>query len=503
MTHSTPTYEPPRLEPLAAGRINCTAFGSKAGFCDAIDGVPVAELLAAHGSPLFVFSERALRQAYRRAHAAFSRRYRNAQFAWSYKTNYLKAVCSVFHGEGAWAEVVSDFEYEKARALGIPGQHIIFNGPHKSRDILRRALGEGARIQADNLDELMLIEEIAVEDNIIGADISLRLYLDAGVRPVWSKFGFNLEDDEAWRAARRLRHGGVVRVSGLHTHLGTFILDANAYRIAAVKLTRFARRLREELGFEITTLNLGGGFASRNVLHGQVAPAEEVTPSFDEYAEAISQGILENLSPGQPLPQLLLETGRALVDEAGYLLTTVVANKRNRRFANLPASGANAKAPPVNSAHSTPGGPAVVVDAGVHLLYTANWYRQKILPAQPLPGQLEPTTVYGCLCMNIDVLQEATPLPALSTGDALVIHPAGAYNITQSMQFITYRPRVVMVMEDGTVEVIREREDLAYVEALDRVPGKLAQTHPGKESVVKFPAAANRNNLRPARAAGA
>jgi len=476
MNPPNPVYEPPRIEPLAAGRMNCSAFGTRAGFCDTIAGVPVEELIATHGSPLFVFSERTLRQTYRRAHAAFARRYPKMNFAWSYKTNYLKSICSVFHGEGALAEVVSDFEYEKARALGIPGENIIFNGPHKPREILRRALHEGARIQVDNLDELMAIEEIVGEEGIVAPKISLRVYCDAGIRPVWSKFGFNLEDGEAFRAARRLRHGGLVSLTGLHTHLGTFILDASAYRIAATKLMQFSRRLREELGFEIDTLNLGGGFASRNVLHGQQQPAEEIVPSFDEYAEAISKGILENLAPEAEPPQLYLETGRALVDEAGYLLASVVATKRNRRFADVTVSAPKAKSPP-QAAMSQPGGPAVIVDAGVHLLYTSNWYRQKILPARLHSGSPEPTTIYGCLCMNIDVMQEATPLPGLSVGDALVIHPAGAYNITQSMQFITYRPRVVMVMEDGTVEVIRERENLAHIESLERLPEKLAKVN--------------------------
>ena len=308
---------------------------------------------------------------------------------------------------------------------------------------------------------------------------------------MWSKFGFNLEDGEAFRAARRLRHGGLVNLTGLHTHLGTFILDTNAYRLAAAKLMLFARRLRDELGFEIDALNLGGGFASCNTLHGQLQPAEEVVPSFDEYAEAISKGILENLAPEETPPQLFLETGRALVDEAGYLLTSVVASKRNRRFSELTLSAPKAKAP-AHAAMSQPGSPAVIVDAGVHLLYTANWYRQKIIPARPHSGSPEPTTIYGCLCMNIDVLQEAAPLPGLSVGDALVIHPAGAYNLTQSMQFITYRPRVVMVMADGTVEVIRERENLAHIERLERLPERLKtnqddEKHSTTLSSVAFP----------------
>lgn len=465
-------YEPPRIETLEVGRMNRTAYGAQTDYCAEIEGVPVSELLEQHGSPLFVFSERKLRETYRQAQAAFSKRYPNVQFAWSYKTNYLKAICNVFHEEGAWAEVVSEFEYQKARALGIPGKQIIFNGPHKPRAILRQALREGARIQVDHLEELLMIEELVSEEEIHAPAISLRVYLDAGIRPVWSKFGFNLDDGEAWRTAQRLHHGGILKLSGLHTHIGTYILDPGAYRMAARKLITFAQKLKRELDIEIDTLNLGGGFASRNTLHGQYLPAEQVVPGFDAYAEAISEGILDHLLPGQVPPKLLLETGRALVDEAGYLLTTVVANKVNRLYAEVTSVPVQSKASAVALSELAPtrGSHALLLDAGVHLLYAANWYRFKIVPARRTPGMPTPTTLYGCLCMNIDVIQEATPLPALSPGDALVIHPVGAYNLTQSMQFIAYRPRVVMIMEDRRVEVIREREDLRYVEEMERMP---------------------------------
>jgi diaminopimelate decarboxylase len=117
---------------------------------------------------------------------------------------------------------------------------------------------------------------------------------------------------------------------------------------------------------------------------------------------------------------------------------------------------------------------ALVLDAGINLLYTTAWYQPKILPARPCLDAPEPTTVFGCLCMNIDVIREDAPLPSLTTGDEVVIHPVGAYNITQSMQFITYRPAVVMIDSERHVHVIRRRENLDYVQALEAVPGHLA-----------------------------
>jgi diaminopimelate decarboxylase len=434
-----------------------------------------------HGSPLFVFSEAMLRAKYREAHRAFSRRYPDVQFAWSYKTNYLNAICRVFHEEGAIAEVVSEFEYDKARQNGIPGHDIIFNGPLKSREILERAANEGAMIQVDNLDELLLLGEIASRpDRSKPIAIALRVYLNTGTHAVWSKFGFNADNGEALRAVRRLLQMPGLKLQGFHAHIGTFILDPDAYRKSSAMLVRLALEA-ERLGAEpIRYLNVGGGFASRARLHYQYLSPEQVTPSFDRYAEAICDTITQAWPAGRPLPRLYLETGRALVDEAGYLISTVVAVKR-RPIVGVPllsevltAYGKGTTALGAAPAHEADR-PALVIDAGVNLLYTTAWYLPSILPAKACVDVPAPTTIYGCLCMNIDVIREEAPLPGLTTGDQVVLHPVGAYNITQSMQFITYRPAVVMIGLDGAVHVIRRRENLAYVQELEEVPEHLTQ----------------------------
>ena len=95
----------------------------------------VHDILKEFGSPVYVISEPCIRKTYRTAYKAFSTRYPRVQFAWSYKTNYMNAVCKIFHSEGAWAEVVSGFEYSKAIENGISGDQIIFNGPENQKKI--------------------------------------------------------------------------------------------------------------------------------------------------------------------------------------------------------------------------------------------------------------------------------------------------------------------------------------------------------------------------------
>ena len=102
-------YERPIIKKLENSMPN--KFGMRTEFkpMTHIDGVAVKEMIAEHGSPLFVISESTIRKTYRAAKRAFTTRYPKVQFAWSYKTNYLNAVCNTFHQEGSWAEVVSGF----------------------------------------------------------------------------------------------------------------------------------------------------------------------------------------------------------------------------------------------------------------------------------------------------------------------------------------------------------------------------------------------------------
>ncbi len=409
---------------------------------DAIEGVPIKELVEQFGSPLFVFSERILRQKYREAKAALDSVYPNVQFGWSYKTNYLNAICKVFHEEGSIAEVVSEFEYQKARALGIPGNQIIFNGPYKSQKSLEVAVSEGAQIHVDHFDEIADIEEIAKKLNQV-AKIGIRLNMNSGIYPVWSRFGFNLECGQAWAAVRRIAQSQHLKIGGLHCHIGTFILDPAAYGRTAEKLSQFMRETESLVGYNLDYLDLGGGFASRSHLKGIYQPPEVVVPSPQAYAEALVKP-LEWLKSRTPVTKLIMELGRHLVDEAGYLITSVVADKL------LPD-----------------GRRSYVLDAGVNLLYTSTWYKFKIELENENNSVSEPSILFGPLCMNIDIVDEAIMLPRLERFERLILSPVGAYNVTQWMQFIQYRPAVVMIDQSGSPRVIRRAENLDDINRME------------------------------------
>jgi diaminopimelate decarboxylase len=442
-------YERPMIQRLNTGLMG--KFGSKTDFAPVthLDNNPVTELVQKFGSPLFVLSERGIRQAYRDASRAFKTRYPKVQFAWSYKTNYLNAVCNVFHQEGSWAEVVSGFEYEKAQANGVPGNKIIFNGPDKSREDLEKAIRNRSLIHIDHLDELYVLRELA-EQLALRPQVAIRVNMDTGVYPIWDRFGFNYESGEAWDAVSKIIQSACMDLVGLHCHIGTFMLTPSAYGIAATKLSELALKVKKNFNVKVTYLDLGGGFASKNTLKGSYLQGVDASPGFDQYAETITMAILNSGFKEEELPLLVLETGRALIDEAGYLLGSVVSNKR-----------------------LTDGRRATILDFGVNILFTSFWYDHRISPAGPVGQSQEHTVLYGPLCMNIDVIRENISFPLLKKDDQVVVHCVGAYNMTQWMQFITLRPAVVMIGMDEVPYLVRSRETTSDVQQGENVPAHL------------------------------
>ncbi|MDP4267354.1 MAG: diaminopimelate decarboxylase, partial [Bacteroidota bacterium] len=220
--------------------------------------------------------------------------------------------------------------------------------------------------------------------------------------------------------------------------------------MAINKLADLMIGIKNKYNHYVSYVDLGGGFTSKNTLKGAFFPGVDTNISFDEYAEAIANALIANKFDHEHLPLLILESGRALIDDAGFLVGTVLANKR-----------------------LSLGKRATIIDAGVNILFTSLWYDHKFTPAQEFTQYYEDTIIYGPLCMNIDIIRENMCLPLLNRGDNYVIHNVGAYNMTQWMQFISLRPKIVMIDTESNVHIIRENESMNSITALERLPEHL------------------------------
>ena len=295
-----------------------------------------------------------------------------------------------------------------------------------------------------------MLSDICQTKNI-EARVAIRVNMDIGIYPKWDRFGFNYENGEAWDAINRIMVNPKLKLMGLHTHIGTYIMSVDAYRIAATKLADLACNISAKFDHFISYIDMGGGFASKNTLKGAYLSGEDTTPSFDEYAEAITSGIINSPIKPDKLPALILETGRALIDNSGFITGTVIANKR-----------------------LSDGRRATIVNVGVNLLFTSFWYDHKIHPVHNHSGMVEETIIFGPLCMNIDVLRSSLMFPALKHGDRFVITRTGAYNNSQWLQFITTRPNVVLIDMNRNVHIIRRAETLENISENEITPDYLA-----------------------------
>ena len=462
-------YEAPNIELIqisTIGKHSILNMGTSSVFEEVDD---IEKLLNKYDSPLFLLSEKKLRSKYNEFKDAFTEEGIETIIGYSYKTNYLPALCSILKQEGAWAEVVADMEYKLARSLNIPGSRIIFNGCYKTETELNKAVSEDALINIDSFNELELLDRVA-ENLGKKARTGIRVNFMMGNMP-WTKFGFNYESGEAKEAIEKISRKKNINFEAIHNHSGTFNVNPKMYS----KSTRIIIELAEyakKLGLNTKIIDVGGGFPSSNKLKPQYD-----IPGGSKYNEntlqQFSSAIMNHLKKAKHLfnkgkPILILEPGRAIVDEAMQLISKVVSKKKDAN-----------------------GNDSIVMDAGVNILPTAYWYDFEPKLANKLNGSnnnLNGKTkkngsnynglvkMYGPLCMQIDSINESVNLPSVELGDVIVFSNVGAYNLTQSMQFIQTRPAVVLLGSNG-VELIRRKETWRDIFKLDTLPKRLVKSN--------------------------
>lgn len=403
-----------------------------------LEGLPLAALARRFGTPCYVYSRSAIEAAFRRFDDALSGVPHLVCYAM--KANSSLAVLDVLRRLGAGFDIVSGGELSRVLAVGGDPQRILFSGVGKSAAELEAALNAGIRcFNVESEPELDRLDAIAGRLGV-KAPVSLRVNpdVDAGTHPYIStglagnKFGIPHDRArEVYAHAARLPH---LRIAGIDCHIGSQILDVAPLEAALDRVMELVDALARD-GIALAHVDLGGGIGIRY--------RDETPPDIEAYCRLIAARM-----QGRGL-EVLLEPGRAIVGNAGVLLTTVeyLKTDKARRFAVVDASMSELLRP---------------------ALYQA-WH--DIVPASAPAGRTAAVyDVVGPVCESSDVLGRDREL-AVGEGDVLAILSAGAYAMAMASNYNS-RPRPCEVMVDGEeAYVVRERESIASLFALERVAG--------------------------------
>ena len=401
----------------------------------ALDGVGLAGIAGRFGTPCYVYSRALIEEAYRAFDAGLAGV--DHLVCYAVKANSNLAVLDILARLGAGFDIVSGGELARVLAAGGSAARVIFSGVGKSEAEMRAALEAG--IKCFNVESEPELERLDAVAGALGkrAPVSLRINpdVDARTHPYIStglagnKFGIpHGRALEAYRRAARLKN---LRVSGIGCHIGSQILETAPLDEALERVLELAATLAGE-GMALEHLDLGGGFGIRY--------KEETPPDIPAYCRGLARRLA-----GRGF-QVLLEPGRAIVGNAGALLTRVEYLKldKAKRFAVVDASMSELIRP---------------------ALY-ASWHDIVAVRA----GASEAGARYdvvGPVCESSDVLGVDRTL-AIAAGDLLAIMSAGAYGMVMASNYNS-RPRPCEVVVDaGRALEVRARESVASLYALER-----------------------------------
>ncbi|MDH4063607.1 MAG: diaminopimelate decarboxylase, partial [Acidobacteriota bacterium] len=381
-----------------------------------IDAALFESVAAAAGTPAYVYSADAIREAYRRLDAAFGDTPHAIHYAM--KANSSMAIVRLVRGLGSAADANSIGEVEVALRCGFTPPEIVFTGVGKRRDELERAVAlDLLAINVESPGELERLAALAADRGRV-ARVALRVNpdIDARSHPHIStglkanKFGVPIEAAPA--LFRDIASRPSLKAVGIHVHIGSQITTLDPLERAAESVVRLAGELRDA-DIAIEHLDFGGGVG--------IAYDGGDAPDPTDYVRRIVHA-----ARGAGLT-LAIEPGRVLVGRAGVLLTRVVDVKQfpgARRF--------------------------VVLDAGMTELMRPALYGafHRIDPVRPRPGPAVPTDIVGPICESSDTFARDRALSPVEVGDLMVIRDTGAYGAVMGSNYLR-RPLPPELMTDG------------------------------------------------------
>jgi len=408
------------------------AFDVKNGELHA-ENVALSQIASQHGTPCYVYSKAALTQAFSNFKAGLIGS--NHLVCFAVKANPNIAILNLFAKLGAGFDIVSGGELARVLAAGGDPQKIVFSGVGKTAEEMRTALNAGILcFNVESASELKRLNMVAGEMGKV-APVSLRVNpnVDAKTHPYIStglknnKFGVAF--DEAIAVYQLAASMPNIAVHGVDCHIGSQITELAPF-IEALDLILGLVDALEIKGIKISHIDVGGGIG--------ITYSDETPPEFATYAKAILAKLTDRNV------KLLFEPGRALVGNAGVLLTKVEYIK--------PSEAKN----------------FAIVDAAMNDLMRPALYDayHDIVPVKPHEGKTSNYEIVGPVCESGDFLGHDRQLN-LHEGDLLAIMSAGAYGMSMASNYNTRGRAAEVIVDNDKVFVVRQREKIADLFALE------------------------------------
>ncbi len=415
-----------------------------------VGGVGVRTLASTYGTPLFVIDEEDMRrraQAWKQAMEEAFAPLSGAQVYYAGKAFLSAGVATWMSEEGLCLDTCSLGELVTALAAGVEGNKIGLHGNNKSCEEIRLALrNDLAHIVVDSLAELALVETLAKEEQR-QANIVLRVTtgVHAGGHEYIStahedqKFGLSLASGMAMRAAEEVLASPHLHLVGLHSHIGSQILNLDAFTQAAGVVMDLRAQIATHLGYVVEEVDLGGGYAVRYTV------LDDIPPAPIEYARALASAVQSHGKvSGLPAPRISIEPGRSIAAPSTLTLYTV----------------GTIKAVPLEEGSRR----YVAVDGGMSdnirpALYQAD-YTVTLANREPSHDVVR-SRIVGKHCESGDIVVRDVALSAnLGPGDLLAVPVTGAYGASMASNYnMAARPAVVAV-NGGKSRLLIRRESV-------------------------------------------
>lgn len=414
-----------------------------------IGGVDTIELVKKYGTPLYVYDIQAVKEKARAFKSAFSKRKIKAQVAYASKAFSCLAIYQLMAKEELSLDVVSGGELYTAIKAKYPSEKIHFHGNNKSDDEIIAGLDyQVGCFVVDNFYELDRLNQLTSDRkqkmNILirvtpGVEAHTHDYISTGQSD--SKFGFDLENGQATKAAILASKMPFIEVIGLHSHIGSQIFELEGFNLAIDKVLQYSKQWKDQFGFDLKVLNVGGGFGIQYTVEDKPLLIEEYIDSIITEVENVAQHLELNM------PEIWIEPGRSLVGDAGITLYE---------------TGSQKSIPDIRNYLAIDGGMSDNIRPALYgAKYTgvfANRVEDKIDGVYSIAGKC---------CESGDMLIWNLPLPNPQKKDILAVFSTGAYGYAMASNYNRIpRPPVVFV-ENGVDFLAIQRESYSDLMRLE------------------------------------